>query len=115
MKRKHPVFHLPYTEYSITQRNVKQDSKCSANIHVDILAIKDDLYCAAVSQISFCFVYTGLQDTFDREWEAGKITYNNYKNGSDDAVLAYKLLIQTGNSDKPIDLSRVREGKTPAI
>ncbi|XP_077330932.1 protein patched homolog 1 isoform X1 [Lithobates pipiens] len=49
----------------------------------------------------------GLQDTFDREWEAGKITYNNYKNGSDDAVLAYKLLIQTGNSDKPIDLSRL--------
>ncbi|CAI9560698.1 unnamed protein product, partial [Staurois parvus] len=50
----------------------------------------------------------GLQDTFDSEWEAGKITYNNnYKNGSDDAVLAYKLLIQTGNPDKPIDLSRL--------
>lgn len=50
----------------------------------------------------------GLQDTFDSEWEAGKITYNNYRNGSDFAVLAYKLLIQTGNTDKPIDLSRVR-------
>ncbi|XP_040272924.1 protein patched homolog 1 isoform X2 [Bufo bufo] len=49
----------------------------------------------------------GLQDTFDTEWEAGKITYNNYRNGSDDAVLAYKLLIQTGNADKPIDLSRL--------
>ncbi|KAG8595966.1 hypothetical protein GDO81_001690 [Engystomops pustulosus] len=49
----------------------------------------------------------GLQDTFDSEWEAGKITYNNYRNGSDDAVLAYKLLIQTGNADKPIDLSRL--------
>ncbi|XP_063769817.1 protein patched homolog 1 isoform X1 [Pseudophryne corroboree] len=49
----------------------------------------------------------GLQDTFDREWEGGKITFNNYKNGSDDAVLAYKLLIQTGNSDKPIDFSQL--------
>ncbi|KAM8961698.1 protein patched homolog 1 [Pelodytes ibericus] len=49
----------------------------------------------------------GLQDTFDREWEAGQITYNNYRNGSDDAVLAYKLLVQTGNSDKPIDLSQL--------
>ncbi|KAM4808850.1 protein patched homolog 1 [Rhinophrynus dorsalis] len=49
----------------------------------------------------------GLQDTFDREWEAGKIIYNNYKNGSDDAVLAYKLLIQTGNSDRPIDRSQL--------
>ncbi|XP_063311035.1 protein patched homolog 1 isoform X2 [Pelobates fuscus] len=49
----------------------------------------------------------GLQDTFDHEWEAGKITYNNYRNGSDDAVLAYKLLIQTGNSDKPFDISQL--------
>uniref|UniRef100_A0A8C5LRP3 Patched 1 n=1 Tax=Leptobrachium leishanense TaxID=445787 RepID=A0A8C5LRP3_9ANUR len=49
----------------------------------------------------------GLQDTFDREWEAGVITYYNYRNGSDDAVLAYKLLIQTGNSDKPIDISQL--------
>ncbi|XP_030049507.1 protein patched homolog 1 isoform X1 [Microcaecilia unicolor] len=49
----------------------------------------------------------GLQDVFDHEWEAGKITYNNYKNGSDDAVLAYKLLLQTGNRDKPIDVSQL--------
>uniref|UniRef100_A0A4W3IFK5 Patched 1 n=1 Tax=Callorhinchus milii TaxID=7868 RepID=A0A4W3IFK5_CALMI len=49
----------------------------------------------------------GLQDSFDREWQAGKITYNNYKNGSDDGVLAYKLLVQTGNRDKPIDLSQL--------
>lgn len=48
-----------------------------------------------------------LQDTFDREWKAGKITHNNYKNGSDDGVLAYKLLIQTGNRHKPTDLSQL--------
>ncbi|XP_075455247.1 protein patched homolog 1 isoform X2 [Ascaphus truei] len=49
----------------------------------------------------------GLQDAFDREWEAGKITYSNYKNGSDDAVLAYKLLVQTGNRDRPIDINQL--------
>ncbi|XP_037757644.1 protein patched homolog 1 isoform X1 [Chelonia mydas] len=49
----------------------------------------------------------GLQDAFDSDWETGKITYNNYKNGSDDAVLAYKLLVQTGNRDKPIDISQL--------
>ncbi|XP_074923320.1 protein patched homolog 1 isoform X3 [Chelonoidis abingdonii] len=49
----------------------------------------------------------GLQDAFDSDWETGKITYNNYKNGSDDAVLAYKLLMQTGNRDKPIDISQL--------
>ncbi|KAJ6669628.1 hypothetical protein lerEdw1_000177 [Lerista edwardsae] len=49
----------------------------------------------------------GLQDAFDSDWESGKITYNNYKNGSDDAVLAYKLLVQTGIRDKPIDNSQL--------
>ncbi|XP_048383214.1 protein patched homolog 1 isoform X1 [Stegostoma tigrinum] len=49
----------------------------------------------------------GLQDTFDREWQAGKITHNSYKNGSDDGVLAYKLLIQTGNRHRPTDLSQL--------
>lgn len=60
----------------------------------------------------FCFLLdflnsSGLQDAFDSDWETGKITYNNYKNGSDDAVLAYKLLVQTGNRAKPIDISQV--------
>ncbi|XP_063278486.1 protein patched homolog 1 [Prinia subflava] len=49
----------------------------------------------------------GLQDAFDSDWETGKITHNNYKNGSDDAVLAYKLLVQTGNHAKPIDISQL--------
>uniref|UniRef100_A0A8B9YXR5 SSD domain-containing protein n=1 Tax=Buteo japonicus TaxID=224669 RepID=A0A8B9YXR5_9AVES len=49
----------------------------------------------------------GLQHAFDSDWKAGKITYNNYENGSDDAVLAYKLLVQTGNRAKPIDISQL--------
>ncbi|KAM8793545.1 protein patched homolog 1-like [Eudromia elegans] len=49
----------------------------------------------------------GLQDEFDSNWITGKITYNNYENGSDDAILAYKLLVQTGNQAKPIDIRQV--------
>ncbi|XP_035877369.1 protein patched homolog 1 isoform X2 [Phyllostomus discolor] len=49
----------------------------------------------------------GLQDAFDSDWETGKILPNNYKNGSEDGVLAYKLLVQTGSRDKPIDVSQL--------
>uniref|UniRef100_A0A8C6HPU1 Patched 1 n=1 Tax=Mus spicilegus TaxID=10103 RepID=A0A8C6HPU1_MUSSI len=49
----------------------------------------------------------GLQDAFDSDWETGRIMPNNYKNGSDDGVLAYKLLVQTGSRDKPIDISQL--------
>lgn len=49
----------------------------------------------------------GLQQAFDKDWEAGRITLNNYRNGSDDGVLAYKLLVQTGRRDKPINFNLV--------
>uniref|UniRef100_A0A672ZNR9 SSD domain-containing protein n=1 Tax=Sphaeramia orbicularis TaxID=375764 RepID=A0A672ZNR9_9TELE len=48
----------------------------------------------------------GLQQAFDKDWEAGRITFNNYKNGSDDGVLAYKLLVQTGRREKPINFNQ---------
>ncbi|KAM4745298.1 protein patched homolog 1 isoform 2-T2 [Anableps anableps] len=48
----------------------------------------------------------GLQQAFDKDWEAGRITVNSYKNGSEDGVLAYKLLVQTGRRDKPINFSQ---------
>ncbi|KAM8866171.1 protein patched homolog 1 [Synchiropus picturatus] len=47
----------------------------------------------------------GLQQAFDRDWEAGRITLNSYRNGSDDGVLAYKLLVQTGRREKPINFN----------
>ncbi|KAM9393764.1 protein patched homolog 1 isoform 2-T2 [Pholidichthys leucotaenia] len=42
----------------------------------------------------------GLQQAFDKDWEAGRITETNYRNGSDDGVLAYKLLVQTVPREK---------------
>uniref|UniRef100_A0A673MAA3 Protein patched homolog 1-like n=1 Tax=Sinocyclocheilus rhinocerous TaxID=307959 RepID=A0A673MAA3_9TELE len=49
----------------------------------------------------------GLQEAFDKEWQAGRITQGNYRNGSDDGVLAYKLLVQTGRRDKPLTRQRL--------
>ncbi|XP_056131934.1 protein patched homolog 1 [Lampris incognitus] len=49
----------------------------------------------------------GLQQAFDKDWEAGRITQNSYRNGSDDGVLAYKLLVQTGRRDKPISFNQL--------
>lgn len=50
----------------------------------------------------------GLQATFDRDWQAGRITHNSYRNGSEDGALAYKLLIQTGNKKEPFNFNQVR-------
>lgn len=55
----------------------------------------------------------GLQQAFDKDWEAGRITLNSYRNGSDDGVLAYKLLVQTGRGDKPINFNLVCSGFKP--
>ncbi|CAL9707976.1 unnamed protein product [Knipowitschia caucasica] len=49
----------------------------------------------------------GLQRAFDKDWETGRITHTNYKNASDDGVLAYKLLVQTGRREKPINFNQL--------
>lgn len=46
-------------------------------------------------------LFTGLQDAFDKDWEKGDITYEGWtKNASDDGVIAYKLLAQTGEKEQ---------------
>lgn len=53
-----------------------------------------------------------LQKTFDRDWNEGRITQERwYSNASTDAILAYKLLVQTGHVDNPIDKSLVLQGR----
>uniref|UniRef100_A0A672LCT4 Patched 1 n=1 Tax=Sinocyclocheilus grahami TaxID=75366 RepID=A0A672LCT4_SINGR len=47
----------------------------------------------------------GLQEAFDKDWQTGRITQGNYRNGSDDGILAYKLLVQTGRRDKPVNMN----------
>lgn len=62
------------------------------------------------NQSAMLWFLTGLQQAFDKDWEAGRITLNSYRNGSDDGVLAYKLLVQTGRRDKPINFNLVCYG-----
>ncbi|KAK3545891.1 hypothetical protein QTP70_016599, partial [Hemibagrus guttatus] len=49
----------------------------------------------------------GLQAAFDADWEAGRITYDSYRNGTEDGALAYKLLIQTGSKKEPFNYSQL--------
>ncbi|XP_076637919.1 protein patched isoform X2 [Colletes latitarsis] len=52
----------------------------------------------------------GLQIAFDKDYGNGCITQERwYKNASDEAILAYKLLVQTGHVDNPIDKSLVTQ------
>ena len=50
----------------------------------------------------------GLQTEFDRNWADGLIDSTNWSNNaSTKALLAYRLLVQTGNPSSPIDTSLV--------
>ncbi|XP_063841882.1 protein patched-like [Scylla paramamosain] len=52
----------------------------------------------------------GLQAAFDRDWRDGCITQETWhKNASEEGVLGYKLLVQTGHVDNPIDTSLVTQ------
>ncbi|KAJ1530653.1 hypothetical protein ONE63_005525 [Megalurothrips usitatus] len=51
-----------------------------------------------------------LQKSFDRDWARGSITQERwFSNASDEGILAYKLLVQTGHVDNPIDKSLVTQ------
>ena len=48
----------------------------------------------------------GLQKAFDRDWQRGAIVADKWHaNATDEGVLAYKLLVQTGHVDHPVDKS----------
>lgn len=49
-----------------------------------------------------------LQDAFDADWNSSYITQESWNgNASEEGILAYKLLIQTGRNDNPVDKSLV--------
>lgn len=49
-----------------------------------------------------------LQKAFDKDWERKCITQEGWEScATDNGILGYKLLVQTGNSDNPIDKSLV--------
>ena len=53
-----------------------------------------------------------LQQAFDHDYKEGRITLERwFPNASTDAILAYKLLVQTGHVDNPIDKSLVKHAR----
>ena len=53
-----------------------------------------------------------LQSAFDKDFSAGFITRENWNaNASDQGILGYKLLVQTGKVDNPVDKSRVPKAR----
>lgn len=51
-----------------------------------------------------------LQKAFDHDYATGKITQERwYPNATDEAILAFKLLVQTGYVDNPVDKSLVTQ------
>ncbi|XP_064624757.1 protein patched homolog 1-like isoform X2 [Lineus longissimus] len=56
----------------------------------------------------FCDWLLGLQKAFDKDVAKNYITKNGWStNASDDGILGYKLLVQTGDIDSPIDKEQV--------
>lgn len=65
--------------------------------------------------ITLLLLHVGLQAAFDADWQAGRITSDSYRNGTEDGALAYKLLIQTGSKKEPFNYSQVRRQAPQAI
>nr|XP_055198078.1 protein patched homolog 2 isoform X5 [Nyctereutes procyonoides] len=53
----------------------------------------------------------GIQAAFDQDWASGRISRHSCRNGSEDGALAYKLLIQTGDTQEPLDFSQLTTRK----
>ncbi|XP_059471270.1 protein patched [Neocloeon triangulifer] len=53
-----------------------------------------------------------LQNAFERDWHENRITTERwFSNASDQGILAYKLLVQTGRVEHPIDKSLLTRAK----
>uniref|UniRef100_A0A8D9BH04 Protein patched n=1 Tax=Cacopsylla melanoneura TaxID=428564 RepID=A0A8D9BH04_9HEMI len=54
----------------------------------------------------------GLQESFDKDYASGCITQERwYRNASESSILAYKLLVQTGRVENPVDKSLIRTNR----
>ena len=54
------------------------------------------------------FVLSDVQEAFHRDFNANCITMDGWHpNATDEGILGYKLMVQTGDIDDPIDKNRV--------
>lgn len=99
-------FHI----FSITSFKEKHLEKLSVFMVIRIKAFPSNIH----NNSSFLCVFTsrvGLQAAFDADWQAGRITVDSYRNGTEDGALAYKLLIQTGSKKEPFNHSQVPQDR----
>lgn len=73
---------------------------------LQVEAVTDGTRTKAV--ISVFSAHSGLQDAFDDDWQAGRLSAGGYLNGTEDGILAYKLLLQTGSEKDPLNYKQVR-------
>ncbi|XP_043528023.1 protein patched-like [Frieseomelitta varia] len=106
-----------YNMYAVTQREFEypNNQKLLYEYHDAFMRIKnviknDDGGLPEFWLSLFRDWLKGLQNAFDKDYSNGCITQERwYKNASDEAILAYKLLVQTGHVDNPIDKSLVTQ------
>lgn len=66
------------------------------------------LKCFLLFNIFVNLFSVGLQKAFDKDWERKCITQEGWEScATENGILGYKLLVQTGNNDNPIDKSLV--------
>ena len=88
----------PRCSWSSSQHVTRVNSKAS------LLVPKKKLF---LSHLNSLFYLLDIQTAFNEDWAKSKITYSGWqKSASDNGVIAYKLLSQTGNGDG-IDRSKV--------
>lgn len=67
-------------------------------------------------QFIVVLAWADIQEHFDADFKAGTITKDEwYGNASDEGILAYKLLLQTGDTDNPVNAEQVCTQWPPAI
>jgi len=60
--------------------------------------------------LALVLLTAGVQESFDRDVQAGHITRNGWNNSASAmGRLGYKLILQTGEVDRPINMSRVSD------
>lgn len=108
-------FFSVYRMYSVTQGNFEYPNNqkllleyYSAFTRIEKIIKNDDGGLPEFWLTMFRDWLLSLQNAFDGDWKRGSINQERwFPNASADGILAYKLLVQTGRVDNPVDKSLV--------
>ena len=108
-----------YNMYAVTKDNFEypQNQKMIYDYHKSFVGVSniiknDDGGLPEFWLSLFRTWLTKLQEAYDHDKERGYINYEGWtEDATDDAILAYKLLVQTGHVDYPVDKSLLRNNR----